>query len=80
MADDVEIEMSPLCCSFESGGIVVQVDIYHIPGEEWTLEVIDEHRTSIVWDGTFASDEAALAEFNKDVREESLARIVEGDD
>ena len=77
MSDDVEIEMSPLCRLFESDGIEVQVDIYRIPDGEWTLEVIDATGTSIVWDDTFKSDDLALAQFRKDVREEGLAKVIE---
>jgi len=80
MTDDIEIEMSPLCRLFESDGIEVHVEIYRIPAEKWTLEVVDSTGTSIIWGGTFDTDDLALEEFRKDVREEGLRKIVEGDE
>jgi hypothetical protein len=39
---------------------------------EWTLEVVNAAGTSTVWDDVFATDEAALAEFERTLAEEGM--------
>ena len=49
----------------------VRIEIYRLEDEhEWTLEVVDKEGTSTVWDDTFSSDEAALEEVLRCLREE----------
>ncbi len=80
MSDEYEIEMSPLCREVESGGITVQVHIYRGVDTEWTLEVVDEERASIVWDDMFKTDVLAHEAFNEALMREGLAAIVAGDE
>lgn len=68
---------SPLSQVFEQGGIRVEVDIYRLEEElTWTLEVVDKHNNSIVWDEAFPTDQAALDCFLAEVEEEGLASMV----
>ena len=54
-------------------GITVEVSIVRMEdGTEWTLEVANANGTSIVWDDTFPSDDAAYAEFLSTVEEEGM--------
>jgi hypothetical protein len=39
---------------------------------DWTLEVVNKSGTSIVWDGTFPSDDGAYAEFQRTVADEGM--------
>lgn len=51
----------------------VRIEIYRLEDDEgWTLEVVGEDGTSTVWDETFVSDQAALEEAVKAVREEGV--------
>ena len=51
---------------FEMNGHTVEVCIFKIEGStEWTLEVVDQHGTSTVWDDVFATDEDAWLAFMK---------------
>ena len=79
MADEVEIEMSPLCRTVESDGMTVRVDIYRSSQSGWILDVVDENGTSIVWNDQFDSDTLALEEFQRTLEQEGMAAIVESD-
>ena len=61
---------------FTRGGITVEVSIYRLEDTKWTLEVVDENGTSIVWDGEFDTDDAAHAEFMRSVEAEGLDGIL----
>ena len=72
MNDDIELIMSPLCCTFEQDSVSLQVEIYRSQDSDWTLEVVNPANTSIVWEDTFLSDKAALDEFQRTVKEEGI--------
>ena len=61
---------------FTRGGITIEVCIYRLEDTKWTLEVVDENGTSIVWDGEFDTDDAAHAEFLRSVETEGLDGIL----
>lgn len=49
------------------------IEIYKLEGgNEWSLEVVDEEGTSIVWDDIFESDQAAFGEVMRSIKEEGL--------
>ncbi|MEG8048273.1 hypothetical protein QP175_20060 [Sphingomonas aerolata] len=55
-------------------GYRMRLEIYRLddrPG--WTLEVVNEVGTSIVWDDLFDSDDAAEATFRETLKTEGLA-------
>lgn len=59
-------------------GITVELCIYRLETEPgWTLEVVNSEGTSIVWDGLFASDDAANQEFLRTVAEERMASFLD---
>jgi hypothetical protein len=62
--------------SFTRNGITVQVCIFRLEDTKWTLEVVDEKGTSIVWDNEFETDDAAHAEFIRSVETEGLDGIL----
>ena len=61
---------------FTRDGVTVEVCIYRLEDTKWTLEVVDESGTSIVWDGEFDTDDAAHAEFLRAVETEGLDGIL----
>jgi hypothetical protein len=75
---NIEIESSPLCRKMERDGIKIEILIYRIEGtnEGWSLEVVDEEGTSIVWDDLFDTDQAALDEFCRAIEEEGISAIL----
>ncbi|MGO4741298.1 hypothetical protein AB4099_32585 [Bosea sp. 2KB_26] len=81
MSDEFpDILRSPLCQTARRDGVVVQVEIYRLADSEgWTLELIDEDGGSIVWEETFATDGAALAEFNEALEEIGLSKLIQPD-
>ena len=79
MADEIKLEMSPLCRTVESDGITVEVHIYRSSQSRWILEVVDDHGTSIVWNDQYDSDTLALGEFERALKQEGMAAIVEAD-
>jgi len=59
-------------------GICVQVQIYRLESEDqWTLEVVNEKGTSIVWDDQFADDDEAFRAFKQAVKEEGMATFID---
>ena len=51
-----------------------KIEIYRLEQEpQWSLEVVDEDGTSTVWDDLFDTDQAALDEVLKTIKEEGLS-------
>ncbi len=60
------------------GGLDFRVEIYRLEHEpHWALEVIDKDGTSTVWDEQFKSDQEALDEVLKAIRDEGAAAFVD---
>jgi hypothetical protein len=58
--------------------MTVEVVIVRLEHEaEWSLEVVNSANTSIVWDETFGTDEAAYAEFERTVAEEGMRTFLD---
>ena len=77
MEDDYQLVISPLCQSITDNGHTIRVEIYRGPDTDWTLEAVDAFNNSIVWDDLFATDQAALEEVLRTIREEGIESIVE---
>ena len=75
---NIEIESSPLCGKMERDGIQIEIFIYRIDGsnEDWSLEIVDEEGTSIVWDDLFDTDQAALDELCRAIEKEGILAII----
>ena len=75
---DPEIVTSRLSRIVKQDGVTVEVSIIRLEGEtEWSLEVVNAARTSIVWDDLFASDVVAFAEFERTVAEEGMRAFLD---
>jgi hypothetical protein len=61
---------------FTRGGITVEVRILRLEDTKWTLEIVDQSGTSIVWDDEFDTDDAAHAEFLRSIEAEGLDGIL----
>jgi hypothetical protein len=56
-----------------------KVDIYKLEGgDAWSLEVVTEDGTSIVWDDLFEDDRAAFEEALSAIRSESAVAFANG--
>jgi hypothetical protein len=60
------------------GGTEVRIDIYRLETTDWSLEVVDETGASTVWDELFPTDQAALDEAMKTIREEGIRTFLTG--
>ena len=76
MNNDPEVKMSPLCQDISGGGKTVRVDIYNDGQGGWLLEVVDEYGNSTVWDDSFSTDVAALAEVKDTILEEGIQALI----
>ena len=74
--DEHDLVTSPLSQVFEKDGHTVKVQIYSSGQNDWVLEVVDADGNSTVWDGTFETDELALAEFHRTVEEEGIESVI----
>ncbi len=72
MEDDYPLIMSPLCQSITDKGHTFRIEIYRGPDSDWTLEVVDSCNYSTVWDDLFPTDQSALDEALRTVREEGI--------
>ncbi|MDO6721668.1 hypothetical protein Q4560_00155 [Celeribacter halophilus] len=60
-------------------GVPFKVDIYKLEdGDGWSLEVVTEDGTSIVWDDLFEDDRAAFEEAVSTIRREGAVAFVSG--
>jgi hypothetical protein len=57
-------------------GVTIKLCIYRLEHTKWTLEVVDSEGTSAVWDVEFETDDDALAEFERTVRESGMLEFV----
>ena len=64
--------MSGLSGVFTQDGINVEVNIVRLEHTDWSLEVVNDVGTSIVWDELFSSDVAAHEEFRRTVADEGM--------
>ncbi|WP_085828745.1 hypothetical protein [Roseovarius gaetbuli] len=61
-------------------GVPFKVDICKLEGGDgWSLEVVTEDGTSIVWDDLFDDDQAAFQEALTTIRKEGPKAFVRGD-
>ncbi len=67
---------SPLCRTVTSDGRTVRADIYTHDNGGWILEVVDEFNDSTIWDDPFATDQAALDEALRTIREEGIDSLI----
>lgn len=59
-------------------GVTVEVCIVRLEDRpDWSLEVVNETGTSIVWDHLFASDDEAWAEFRRTVDQEGMRSFLD---
>ncbi len=78
MDEEFRIIHSPLERRISERGISVEVLIYR--GEDdagWLLEVVDHAGGSTVWNGAFASDQAALDEALRTIAREGISSFAE---
>ena len=58
--------------------VTVEVIIVRLESEsKWSLEVLNNAGTSIVWDDLFDSDDEAYAEFQRTVEEEGMRAFLD---
>jgi uncharacterized protein len=76
MSYEDELISSPLQQTLTVGGTSIEVHIYRMPDTGWTLEAVDEFGNSTVWEGEFDTDQSALDEVLKTIREEGIESLV----
>jgi uncharacterized protein len=67
---------SPLSQRLSRDGTTVEIQIYEDGRTGWLLEVVDEFGNSTVWNESFLTDEAALAEALKTIASEGIASVL----
>ncbi len=76
MHDEQELIYSPLQKIYSAGGNQVEIHIYRMPDTAWSLEVVDEHNNSTVWDDLFATDDEALAAALQELNDEGIDAFI----
>ena len=75
-----ELIESSLNRSIERGGRRLEVHIVRLATERgWSLEVVNDHNTSIVWDDQFETDRDADAAFQSALVEEGFEAFLDKD-
>ena len=67
---------SPLSQRVVRGETAVEIEIYEDGKGGWLLEVVDEFGNSTVWDDSFLTDSAALAEALNAIDTEGIMSLV----
>jgi hypothetical protein len=76
MRNDQELIYSDLQTTYAMDGHTLEINIYRFPESEWFLEVVDEFNNSTVWEDSFATDEAALAEAIGEIKSEGVHAFI----
>lgn len=76
MSDDFEVTVSPLSQRIGQQGKEINVQIYGDGSGGWLLEVVDEFNNSTVWDDPFTTDQEAMNELQRTLREEGIDALV----
>ena len=76
MYDEHDLIYSSLQQTYSVDGHTVKIHIYRMPDTAWSLEVVDEHNNSTVWDDLFETDEEALAVAKRDLNEEHIHAFI----
>ena len=74
--DQTQITHSPLAQSVTRDGKTVHVEIYEDGAGSWLLEVVDEYGNSTVWDDPFSTDQDALDEVLKAIKEDGIDSLI----
>lgn len=72
--DDSKFEFSPFTGPVHHDGIEIQLRIYRFaaPGEQWQLEVIDQHGDTTTWEELFQTDGEAFEAFLEVMQAEGI--------
>lgn len=76
MNTEPELIYSPLQQTYTENGESVEIYIYRLSHSGWTMEVVDRFGNSTVWDGEFATDQHAMDEFLRTIKEEGIQSVV----
>lgn len=75
-----ELIESPLNRSIERGGRRLKVNNVRLANERgWSLEVVNDHNTSTVWDDQFQTDRDADAAFKTALADEGFEAFLDKD-
>ena len=73
-----ELIESPLNCSIERGGRRIKVNILRLATQrEWSLEVVNDHNTTITWDDQFDTDRDADAAFRRALADDGFEAFLD---
>lgn len=76
--NDPNLVYSGLCQHIKRDGVEIEVCIIRLEHEkDWTLEVVNDKGTSIVWDDTFPTDKAAFEELERTIAKEGMASFLD---
>ena len=79
MARELNLVISGASRRIVETDVPFKVDIYKLEGGDgWSLEVVTEDGTSVVWDDLFDDDQAALEEGITIIRAESAVAFANG--
>jgi hypothetical protein len=76
MNEEYEVKMSPLSQRMAMDGKEIDVQIYEDGEGGWLLEVVDEFNNSTVWDDPFPTDQDALNELHRAIKEDGIDSLI----
>ena len=74
--DDFDVILSDLTHVYEEDGKRVTVEIYSDGEGKWILEVLDSKGNSFINEDHFVTEQNALDEFQKDVKENGIDAFI----
>lgn len=77
-AGDPRIIDSPLSGLVQQDGVAIEVSIFRLEDSaDWSLEAINEAKTSIIWEDLFYTDQAAFQSFWAVVEAEGIRTFLD---
>jgi len=74
--EESKLIYSSLQQTYTIGDKSIDIQIYRLPETGWTIEVVDEHGNSTVWNDEFATDQDAFDEVMRTISEEGIESLI----
>ncbi len=76
MSEENRLIYSSLQQTYTIGDKSIDIQIYRLPETGWTIEVVDEHGNSTVWNDEFATDQDAFDEVMRTIAEDGIDALI----
>ena len=76
VSEESQLIYSSLQQTYTVDGKSIEIQIYRLPDTGWTIDVVDEHGNSTVWNDEFATDQLAFDEVMRTIAEDDIDPLI----